>query len=104
VQLGHLVAAEEEQEYPLGAQEGDPLRTGDIPNATPPLPWRLRFNWRGMVAILQRRVLEERPEINLRQFLPMESAVAAEYKCQGQQQYHGHYHGALQLEFWVLLT
>jgi len=50
------------------------------------------------------RVLEERPEVNLRQFLPMESAVAAEYKCQGQQQYHGHYHGALQLEFWVLLT
>lgn len=103
MQLGHLVPSKEEQEYPLSAQEGNPLWPGYVPDAAPPLLWRLGLDQLGMVEVLKERVLQERPEVDIRQFVPMESAVAAKYECQGQQQYHGHYHGALQLEFWVLL-
>lgn len=92
VQFGHLVAAKEYKKYPLSAQKGYPLWSRYIPDGAP-LPL---LDGRGMVKVcLEGGVLQQRLQVNRTDLLPMNRAIATEYKCQGEQQYHGHYHWTL---------
>lgn len=93
MQFGHLVASKEYEKYPFGAQKGYTLWPWYIPDgASPSL-----LNGRGMpiVRTLKWGILQQWLQIYLTDLLPMNRAIAAEYKCQGEQQYHGHYHWTL---------
>lgn len=92
MQFGHFVAAEEDEKDPLSSQKGYPLWSRYIPDGAH-LPL---FDGRGMVEVcLEGGVLQQRLQVNRTDLFPMNRAIATEYKCQGKQQYHGHYHWTL---------